>query len=286
MKLVALVDGSIYSQSVCDHAAWVSARVEECKLDLLHVLDDRHRASAKSNLSGSIGLGARTSIIEELAELDAKQAKFAQKAGRAILEDAEARLNEAKSNAAVETKLRNGDLVETVTTFEKDADLIIIGKRGEAADFAKMHLGSNLERVVRSSQKPVMVVSRMFKTPNKLMLAYDGGQSAETAVKHLCADPMYQGLDCHILTVASDIGSSLSDKLENAKSRLVKAGFTVTSEVKSGQPGNVISETAEQEDVDLLVLGAYGHSHIRNLIIGSTTTEVIRKCLTPVVLYR
>jgi nucleotide-binding universal stress UspA family protein len=33
-------------------------------------------------------------------------------------------------------------------------------------------------------------------------------------------------------------------------------------------------------------MGAYGHSRIRTLIIGSTTTEVIRSCLIPVLLFR
>ncbi|HSP25858.1 MAG TPA: universal stress protein [Saliniramus sp.] len=48
--------------------------------------------------------------------------------------------------------MRNGDLVEALQEYERDCDLVIIGKRGEAADFAKLHLGSNLERVVRSSR--------------------------------------------------------------------------------------------------------------------------------------
>ena len=46
---------------------------------------------------------------------------------------------------------------------ETDAALIVIGKRGEGADFAKLHLGSNLERVVRAMHKPVLVASRAFK---------------------------------------------------------------------------------------------------------------------------
>ena len=38
--------------------------------------------------------------------------------------------------------------------------------------------------------------------------------------------------------------------------------------------------------VNLLVMGAYGHSRIRSLIIGSTTSEMIRSCLVPVMLFR
>jgi len=33
-------------------------------------------------------------------------------------------------------------------------------------------------------------------------------------------------------------------------------------------------------------MGAYGHSRIRNLVIGSTTTEMLRSCTVPVMLFR
>jgi nucleotide-binding universal stress UspA family protein len=36
----------------------------------------------------------------------------------------------------------------------------------------------------------------------------------------------------------------------------------------------------------MVVMGAYGHSRIRTLIIGSTTTEMIRSCKVPIVLVR
>jgi hypothetical protein len=39
-KIIALVDGSIYSASVCDHAAWVAARTGAA-VELLHVLGRR-----------------------------------------------------------------------------------------------------------------------------------------------------------------------------------------------------------------------------------------------------
>ena len=68
---------------------------------------------------------------------------------------------------------------------------------------------------------------------------------------------------------------------------LLEAGsYTVEADIVSGQPYTVISEAVEHEGIDLLVMGAYGHSRIRNLIIGSTTTKMVRSCKIPVILYR
>ncbi|TZG39377.1 universal stress protein, partial [Halomonas eurihalina] len=42
----------------------------------------------------------------------------------------------------------------------------------------------------------------------------------------------------------------------------------------------------EEQNIDLLVMGAYGHSRIRHLLVGSTTTEMLRKADIPVLLLR
>jgi len=57
-KVIALVDGSIYSASVCEHAAWIAQRTD-APVELLHVLG-RREAAETQDLSGSIKLGART----------------------------------------------------------------------------------------------------------------------------------------------------------------------------------------------------------------------------------
>lgn len=171
-KIVALVDGSIYSASVCDHAAWISQRTG-APVELIHVLGRREVADTHDH-SGAIALGARTALLNELAELDAQRSKLMSHKGRAILEDASAIL--AKGGVPdISTRLRHGDVVEAVAEVEAGARVIIIGKRGEDADFAKGHLGSNLERIVRASHKPVFVASRAFKPISKVLVAYDGG---------------------------------------------------------------------------------------------------------------
>jgi len=280
-KLIALVDGSIYSKSVCDHAAWIAIRTG-APVELLHVLGRRETPTA--DLSGSIALGARTTLMDELAALDEQRARLAQKRGRAILDDAEAALKEAGVEQ-VTSRLRNGDLLETVAEAETGARGIVIGKRGEAADFARLHLGSNLERIARSSKKPVFVASRAFRPISKVLIAYDGGPSAMRAVEHVATAPLFAGLDLHVLTVGAQ-SEDVKRRLEDAQATLQAGNHNVSIQLTPGQPEKVISEVVEREGADLLVMGAYGHSRIRAMIIGSTTSEMIRSCKIPVLLFR
>ena len=282
-RIIGLIDGSIYAESVCDHIAWIANKTES-SVTILHVIGRRDLASEPVNLSGNIGLGARTALLDELTELDAQKAKVGLKRGRLLLDEAKSRL-EAAGVANVATKLCKGDLADTILEFETDADLIVIGKRGEGADFATMHLGSNLERVVRSTQKPIVVASRAFKPIGKVLIAYDGGAMAMKAVDQISRNPIVAGLECKLVMAANDT-PEMRRKIDDAAVILKAAGYAVQSEIVPGRADKVISQTVEREKFDLLMMGAYSHSRLKTLFIGSTTTEMIRSCKIPVVILR
>lgn len=286
-KMIALIDGSVYSDSVCDHAAWLAGRTGGA-VEVLHVMGRRIGATGAGNMSGSIGLGARSKLLEELSELDAQQAKMDQRVGRVLLDGAKDRL-EAAGVENVTERLRTGDLLEAVTQVEDDAEVLVIGKRGESADFAKLHLGSNLERIARAAKKPVLVAARAFTEVRSVLVAFDGGASAMRAVEYMALSPVFKDLDVTLLSVTADASKVTAD-LKAATQMLARNGITAQTEIREGQPDAVISAAVagegEAEGHQLLVMGAYGHSRIRSLIIGSTTSEMIRSCLVPVMLFR
>ena len=222
--------------------------------------------------------------MEELVQLDEAHARVARLRGSALLDDAKKQLEGCRVTQ-VEAIQRHGSLVDTLEEFEHDAAIVVIGKRGEHADFSKGHLGSNLERVVRSAQIPVMVASRAFEPIESFLLAFDGGASALKAVHYAASNPLLKGLKCH-LVAAGKPGSDLARELETAVTALKGVGFEVESELLPGNSEEVIKTEVEARKVDLLVMGAYGHSRIRRLVIGSTTTELVRDCHIPVLMFR
>lgn len=280
--LIALVDGSDYSESVCHHAAWIADRTQS-KVKVYHVMG-RRDGSEKQDLSGAIRLGARSELLEQLSELDAARAKLSHAHGRAILEDAKALIT-GDGDIEVETRLRQGDLVETVTAKEETGDMIVVGKRGEAAGHAMEHLGSNLERIVRASHKPVFIANRAFKPIEKVLVAFDGAVSSLKAVDFIARNPLFAGLKV-ALVFAGKEGPEILKSLDNAASTLKAGGIEAETIIQSGEPEKVLSQLTAQDGHELLVMGAYGHSRIRSLLIGSTTTEMIRSCRVPVLIMR
>jgi nucleotide-binding universal stress UspA family protein len=283
ISLLALIDGSGYSRSVCDHAAWFARRLGAA-VEIVHVLGRRDVSSKPEDLSGNIGLGARSALLEELAELDAQKARLSQKRGRAILDDARDSVSASGVNQ-VTTKLRLGEIVEMLQDLEADSDMIVIGKRGGGADFNRSHLGSNLERVVRSSHKRVLVVPSAFEPVQRFLIAYDGGPSVIKAIAEIARNKVFADLDCELLRVGTET-PELVAQMETSARQLREAGYRVKTKFEPGKPETVIAREVESDAYDLLVMGAFGHSRIRHLIIGSTTTEMIRNCKIPILLFR
>ncbi|MBC6715852.1 universal stress protein [Aurantimonas sp. DM33-3] len=280
-KILALVDGSQYSQSVCDNAAWVAERLS-AEVDLLHVIGRRDTASAPADYSGSLDLGEREQLLKELAEFDEQKGRLARKRGRLVLSEGAARLRD-RGVETVSERLLSGDLVDTVREQESGAELLVIGKRGEAADFAKLHLGSNLERVLRGATRPVLVSARAFRPVKRFLVAFDGGPSVAKALDHLVASPLLKGAACELLMVSD---KTSDPRLDRAVETLNAAGYDATGILEKGEPDAVIAAHVERDEIDLIVMGAYGHSRIRSYLIGSTTSEIVRSCLRPVLMFR
>ncbi|WP_137181174.1 universal stress protein [Roseomonas sp. AR75] len=280
-RILACTDGSVYAASIYDHAAWAAQRLGGATVQVLHVLD-RAVSGPPADHSGAIGFDASEELLRELAEVDAARGRVALRRARALLDDAERRLRAAGVGQVTLTQ-RHGSVVETVTEFEAGADLVVIGKRGEAADFDKGHLGANLERVVRASALPVLVAARAFRPIARVLIAYDGGAAALKAIDYAVRQKLLKGLECHLVTVAPQ---AAAPKLDRPAELLRGGGLQVVTEVLHGEPEGAIAAYVGAAGIDLLAMGAYGHSRIRTLLVGSTTTALLRACRVPVLVFR
>lgn len=279
-KLLICTDGSQYSEQACLYAAWL-AEGTEAEIHTLYVTDLRqYQGSFIADLSGSIGIQPYDGMVAQMQEVEAQKAKF--------VEAQTAKLFEAKGLADRFTyHHETGLLVDIIDDYSEDVDVIVIGKRGENADFAMEHLGSMLERVVRAADKPCLVTSREFKPIKSIAVAYDGGASSGHALQFLATHEQFRALDIHVLTVVERSNEDqAAERLAEAEALLEATDLKATYQLLNGDVESVIARYVDNTHIDLLVAGAYGHSRIRDLLIGSTTTELLRSCHVPVLCFR
>jgi nucleotide-binding universal stress UspA family protein len=280
--VIACIDGSSITLAVCDYAAWASRRMD-APLNFLHVLG-KSEYPIPADLSGNIGLGSREHLLQELAELDEKRSRVALEQGRLMLDEAKARAV-ADGVANPTSRQRHGELVDTLIEFEHDIRLLVMGRQGEHGDSAGGHIGSHLENVVRTLHRPILVIPSDYTEPQRILIAFDGSATTRKAVEMVAASPLFRGQPCHVVMVGADKAEA-HEQLNWARTTLEDAGFEVAASLRAGQVEEVLCGYRTEHNIDLIVMGAYGHSKIREFLVGSTTTKLIRQSRVPLLLLR
>lgn len=280
--VMACIDNSQSSLAVCDYAAWASRQLN-APLTLLHVLDEE-KYPASADLSGNIGLGSREHLLEELATLDAQRARLAREQGEHMLEKARERT--VISGAAFpELKQRHGHLVESLSDLQEDIRLLLIGRVGEDSSRSAHSLGSQIEAVVRTIHRPILITASSYKKPEKVMIAFDGSATGYKIVQMFAESTLGKNLLIHLVMVGAKSQGNLAH-LVTARGILGAAGLSVESIIREGEVEFELCSYQVEQGIDLLVMGAYGHSRIRQFLVGSTTTTILRTSALPVLLLR
>ena len=281
-NVLACIDGSSHATAVCDWACWASQRLA-APLSFIHVLD-KARQPGLADLSGSIGLGSQEHLLEELAELDEKRGKLAREQGRIMLAAARERaIDDGVAEPA--TLQRHGGLVDTLVALEPDTRLLVLGRHGEESASVYAHLGSHVEQVIRALHRPILVTQGEFKAPQRIMLAFDGSATTRKGVEMLAKSPLFSGLELHLVLVGADTDDN-REQINWAQNTLAQAGIQAHAAIVPGEVDKALPQYQQDNGIDLMVMGAYGHSRIRQLLVGSTTTAMIRSARVPLLVLR
>ena len=271
-KVVACIDGSNSTQAVSDYASWASLKLD-APLEFLHVLDKKAFPKS-SDISGHIGLGSRESLLKELTELDEKRGKIALQHGHELLESAKSRAISLGVKAPL-SRQRHGDLVSTLYEMENDIRLLVMGRQGADGDIIRDHVGSNIESVVRIMHRPILISPTVYKEPHNLMIAYDGSDTAMKGVEMIASSPLFKSIPCHVVMVNHD-NKNVTDQLSWAETTLNDAGFEVIKARLNGEVKKALCDYRDQNQIGMVVMGAYGHSKIRQFLVGSISTRMIQ----------
>lgn len=131
----------------------------------------------------------------------------------------------------------------------------------------------------------MLVASRAFQPIQKVLIAFDGNAAAMKAVDYATRAPVFAGLSFHVVTAAAETVET-TRKLEGALAMLRGAGHEATGAILPGPADEVIPAQLEASGADMVLTGAYKHSRIRGLLLGSTTSEIVRHCHVPIMLIR
>ncbi|MGF1699542.1 universal stress protein [Photobacterium makurazakiensis] len=267
-KIIACLDGSSLSSAVEDTACW-AAQSLNAPLAFLHVIDQPDQATS-SELSGQIGLGSREQLLNQLVILDEQRNKLAVKHGKLLLEDAQKKALQL-GLFDPQRLLLHGSLLSTLDELADELRLLVIGKSGSEHQNMQHTIGSQLESVVRSVQAHILVATNCFTVPAEYLLAYDGSAIGQKLIEKAIRTPLLKGMTCHLVTV----DKHASEGFVQASQKLQAAGIDVIEQVLQGEVHSALLNYQQQKQIELIVMGAYGHSQWRQFFVGSNTTKIM-----------
>jgi nucleotide-binding universal stress UspA family protein len=190
----------------------------------------------------------------------------------------------------LETRLEAGGLDRLPTILARNArnaDLVVVGEpdpENNGTDDALL-----VEAAFMETGRPALVVPYVgVRTlpPGRIIIAWDGSREAARAVHD--ALPLLRRADEVIILIID--ASKLGVRFGQQPGAGVLAHLTrheVSARVKAVQSGGtaiakLILAQADEEKADLLVMGGYGHSRLREMMLGGVTRSMLERMTVPV----
>jgi len=80
--------------------------------------------------------------------------------------------------------------------------------------------------------------------------------------------------------------SQLEHDLRIDQQVLEEAGFSVSLDIRFGNPAEEIAAAVRQRSIDLIAMATHGHTGLRHLLMGSVAQQVLRRVNVPVLVVR
>lgn len=215
--------------------------------------------------------------------------------GMAAAEQVRARFEAlgATQGLSMEWRLAECQVADCVNLHARYADLVIVGQDNDDTMGAYGTAAGLPEQVALGAGRPVLVVpyaGRFETTGQRIIVAWDARREAARAISD--ALPLLQRAD-QVFAVSINPRVGVEDgkhgDLAGADLALLLARHGVTVQAhpvinKSIGTADVLLNQVADEAADLLVMGAYGHSRLRETILGGVTKYVLAHMTVPVLM--
>ena len=178
-----------------------------------------------------------------------------------------------------------------------DADLLVMGRRGEHAGFGRRSLGATLWRALHRSPCPVLVAEEVARSadasgddeaisagvPVRPLVAWEPGPGADAALALALVYCRAIGAEVKVVHAGDE---SHETHLDEVHARLADSGVTWESARLAGHPADAVVEAQNRWDADCLFMGAFGRGRLRDFLFGSNTAEILERTPVPVFVTR
>jgi nucleotide-binding universal stress UspA family protein len=246
-----------------------------------------------------------TSVVPPYeGDIDLTGVKDVRKAMAKPCEDAleEARKIAETERALIKTVCEEGETYERIVDLAdaENCDVIVVGRRGRR-HFERALVGSVTARVIGHTQRDVLVVpNNTVLGWKKILVATDGSKYSAVAVDKAVAFAKSYGGGLVVVSIVdvptefyAEAPKAVEDMIRKAKeyTAAVKkqaeaAGVKAETFIGEAEADEAIIKLAEEQGVNMIVVGSHGRTGLRRLLMGSVTEKVIGNAPCPVLVVK
>jgi nucleotide-binding universal stress UspA family protein len=183
-----------------------------------------------------------------------------------------------------EWRMAEGLSAELVARHGRTADLVVLGQPDPEA--GAPNATAVFEGALFSSGRPVLVVphaGRFADVGRRPLIAWNGRREAARAVHD--ALPLLDGAErAIVLTVGAEGDEDPSAEILDHLGRHDLPASAAHETARDLDVADTLLNYAAESGADLLVMGAYGHSRLREFVLGGATRSILRQMTLPVLM--
>lgn len=276
-SILIAVDGAEYTNPVMKYAVYL-AKAFQAKLNIITVVDVRI-----FEWSVYLGVDGFAPVMPSTSYLDESKLLLQEKAEKVLQKCVDIVRAE---NISYTASKHEGSPVEMISNQANIVDMIILGARGEFAKWGRSRLmGATVEAISRECNKPLFISPKVFRPFRNILIPYDGSINSNRALPYAGYFASSFKSIAYVFTVDNSLESA-NIILTEGKNYLQSYEIEIKTKARSGHADEEILNYANEKEMDLIVMGAYGHSRIKEAILGSTTERVMRNATLPLLLVK
>ena len=254
---------------------WSSMRLR-APIGLLHSVPSLQQKAAV-NYSGCLNVNDENALLEQFTSKEHLSNCELKAQGRLLLSQATSYCEQQRHKLTTYTLHRHENLNQSIDYVDDKAQLIVIGH--------KVTCKSTLDQLIRVSHCPILVTHAPFLPPTTALFAFDNSPTCHKLLNWLCKTPLIRTLTVHIVMIGKETSDNC-DALREAYARLKQAGIKSKKTLLDCRDvASALNYYQDQNDIGLLITGAFGQSRLRELLQGSDTKKLLGSTKTPYLLF-
>ena len=188
----------------------------------------------------------------------------------------------AKENISCQAIEIEGFPANEIEMASYQGDLIVVGKTTDFHFELDTDSDITVRHVAHDNPRPLIVIPKIPEKSDVILVAYDGRIRSSRALHMFLLLNLGKGKRLHIVNVNENVSEGeelVSLALKLCESHGVKAEGQVLNPVYSTE--ETLLDLARMLKAEMIVLGAFGHTLLRDALFGSCSGKILKKSEIP-----